>query len=56
MKLTGTWHIQGMDTWDGGYLNMKVQTYNKIGPNKLGNFQYGLVSRQLDGEEGMLPK
>lgn len=49
-KFKGTWHIYEMETWDEDYFNMEVQAYIKIDPNGLGEFQFGLVSGQIDGE------
>ncbi len=45
----GTWHIYEMSMWDEDYFNMETQAYIKIKPNNLGNFQFGLVSGDLDG-------
>jgi len=50
MNYAGMWHIQNMDAWDDDYLNMEVQAYIEIKSEHLGNFQFGLVSGQLDGE------
>ena len=50
MKFEGTWHITEMEMWDEDYFNMEVQAYIEINQNKLGNFQFGLVSGYLDGE------
>ena len=35
--------------WDEDYFNMEVQAYLEVGPNNLGDFQFGLVSGDLDG-------
>jgi hypothetical protein len=48
-EFTGTWHIYEMEMWDEDYFNMDVQAYIDIKPNKLGNFQFGLVSGEIDG-------
>ena len=48
--LEGYWHIQEMEAWDEDYFNMEVQAYFQINANSLGDFQFGLVSGQLDGE------
>ena len=45
----GIWHIYEMEMWDEDYFNMDVQAYINIKPNKLGNFQFGLVSGEIDG-------
>lgn len=50
MKFSGTWHIQEMGNWDEDYFNMEVQAYLEIEPNGAGDFQFGLVSGQIDGE------
>ena len=49
-EFTGTWHIYEMETWDKGYFNREVQAYITIKKNKIGEFQFGLVSGQMDGE------
>ena len=50
MKYAGTWHIYEMEMWDEDYFNMEVQAYIKIDSRGLGEFQFGLVSGQMDGE------
>lgn len=50
MKFTGVWHIHEMEEWDEDYFNMEVQAYIKIDKKGLGEFQFGLVSGQMDGE------
>ncbi|MBN2015630.1 hypothetical protein JW766_02250 [Candidatus Dojkabacteria bacterium] len=49
-KYAGIWHIYEMETWDEDYFNMEVQAYIEIKPNGSGDFQFGLVSGQIDGE------
>jgi len=49
-RFSGTWHIHEMETWDEDYFNMEVQAYIEIEPNGSGEFQFGLVSGQIDGE------
>ena len=49
-KFTGTWHINEMDQWDEDYINMEVQANITIDENDSGNFQFGLVCGQIDGE------
>jgi hypothetical protein len=39
-----------MEMWDEDYFNMEVQAYIKIDAKGLGDFQFGLVSGQIDGE------
>lgn len=48
-KLAGTWHILEMSGWDADYINMEVQAYIRIGKNGIGEFQFGLVSGQVNG-------
>jgi hypothetical protein len=48
-KFTGTWHIQDMETWDEDYFNMEVQAYITIAKTGSGEFQFGLVTGQIDG-------
>jgi len=50
MKYEGIWHIKEMSNWDEDYFNMDVQAYLKISPNGSGEFQFGLVSGQIDGK------
>jgi hypothetical protein len=49
MKFAGTWHIYDMEMWDEDYFNMEVHAYMTIDSKGLGNFQFGLVSGQIDG-------
>ncbi len=48
-EYVGLWHIYEMEDLDEDYLNMEVQAYIRIGKNSLGEFQFGLVSGQIDG-------
>ncbi len=50
MKFKGIWHIQEMDMWDADYFNEEVQAYIKIKSDGLGEFQFGYVSGEIDGE------
>jgi hypothetical protein len=50
MQYEGTWHIIEMDLWDEDYFNMEVQAFICIESNGIGNFQFGLVSGEIDGE------
>ncbi len=50
MSFIGTWHIYEMEMWDVDYFNMEVQAYIKIASNNKGNFQFGLVTGEIDGE------
>ena len=46
----GLWHIYQMECWDEDYFNMEVQAYIKINKNGTGEFHFGLVSGDIDGE------
>ncbi|MGA1826569.1 MAG: hypothetical protein ACMUIP_18095 [bacterium] len=50
MDFIGTWHIYEMEQWDEDYFNMEVQAYIDISSNNRGNFQFGLVSGEIDGK------
>ena len=50
MKFVGVWHITEMEMWDEDYFNMERQAYIQIAQNGMGEFQFGLVSGQLDGK------
>lgn len=50
MNFTGLWHIYKMEIWDEDYFNMEVQAYIKINSRNRGNFQFGLVSGEIDGK------
>lgn len=50
MKYEGTWHITEMEAWGDEYINMEVQAYITIRRDGSGEFQFGLVSGQIDGE------
>ena len=50
LNYEGVWHILEMELWDDAYFNMEVQAYIRIGSNGIGNFQFGLVAGELDGE------
>ena len=50
MKFEGIWHITSMENWDEDYFNMELQAYIKIDQWGSGDFQFGLVSGQIDGE------
>ena len=45
----GLWHIYEMEMWDEDYFNMETQAYIEISKDGLGDFQFGLVTGQLDG-------
>ena len=48
--LTGTWHITEMGEWDEDYFNMEVQAFITIDKIGNGDFQFGLVSGNIDGK------
>ena len=50
MKYEGMWLITAMEMWDADYLNMEVQAFIRIKRDGGGEFQFGLVSGQIDGE------
>jgi len=50
MNFSGTWHIYEMGNWDEDYFNMEVQAYIEIDEKGAGDFQFGLVTGQIDGE------
>ena len=52
-KYVGVWHITEMDMWDADYFNMERQAYLEIKSDGLGDFQFGLVTAQIDGEVEM---
>lgn len=50
MKYSGQWRITEMELWDSDFLDMEVPAYIKIETNGSGEFQFGLVFGQLDGD------
>ncbi len=50
MKFEGNWQIYEMELWNEDYLNMEVQAYLQIDARGSGNFQFGLVIGDIDGE------
>jgi hypothetical protein len=48
MQYEGVWHIIETDMWDENYYNMEVQAFIHVGSNGSGNFQFGLVSGEID--------
>jgi hypothetical protein len=50
MKFAGRWLITEMSDFDEDYLNMEVQAYVELDESGSGDFQFGLVSGQIDGE------
>lgn len=49
MKFAGTWHIYEMDQWDEEHFNMEGQAFVLIREDGAGEFQFGLVSGEIDG-------
>ncbi len=50
MKYKGAWHISEMEMWDLDCCNMEVRAYLRIDSEGLGEFQFGLVFGEVDGE------
>jgi len=50
MSFIGTWHIYEMENWNEDYFNMEVQAYITINSSYGGEFQFGLVYGNIDGE------
>jgi hypothetical protein len=50
MSFIGFWHITKMEKWDEDYIHMEVPAYIEVEEDHLGDFQFGLVYGQLDGE------
>jgi hypothetical protein len=50
MKFAGTWHINKMELWNEDFFNMEVQAYVTVDEGGGGDFQFGLVSGQIDCE------
>ncbi|MDX9895539.1 hypothetical protein [Desulfofustis limnaeus] len=46
---SGKWRIVEMEVWDQDYVDMEVPGYIRIGSDGTGQFQYGLVSGDIDG-------
>jgi len=46
----GKWRIHEMEDLDEEYLSMQVKPYILIQSNNLGEFQFGLVTGQIDGK------
>ena len=46
---TGNWRIADMEVWDQDYVDMDVPGYILIGSDGTGQFQFGLVSGDIDG-------
>jgi len=55
-KFVGIWHITEMEMWDADYFNMERQAYLEINSDGIGDFQFGLVTGQIDGEVEMSGK
>ncbi len=50
MKYTGDWRIDEMDLWEADYLNIEVEAFISIDERGNGQFQFGLVSGNIDGK------
>ena len=50
MQYSGKWRITEMAQWDSDYLDMEVEAYIEIDQTGSGEFQFGLVSGEIDGE------
>ena len=50
MNYHGTWRITEMEQWDQDYLDMEVEAFITIEENGNGEFQFGLVSGDMDGK------
>ena len=50
MKYEGMWHLTAMEMWDADSLHREVQAFIWIKRDGGGEFQFGLVSGQIDGE------
>lgn len=48
--LTGRWLIQEMEEWDEDYFNSEGQAYIEINEKMTGNFKFGLVAGELEGD------
>ena len=56
---TGKWRITEMEVWDQDYVDMEVPGYIRIGSDGTGQFQFGLVSGDIDGrveQSGSAPR
>ena len=49
-KYVGLWNIIEMDEWDVDYINMETQAYIKVNRKGYGEFQFGLVQANINGE------
>jgi len=48
-QFAGKWRIVEMELWDQEYVDMEVPGYICIGSGGTGQFQFGLVSGDIDG-------
>ena len=46
----GKWCITEMELWEKDYFDMEVRAYIEIQSGGAGEFQFGLVSGEIDGE------
>jgi len=47
-KYIGKWRIYQMDQWDKEYIDMEEQAYININRDGTGDFQFGLVTGEID--------
>jgi len=45
----GKWRIAEMEMWDQDYVDMEAPGFIRIGSDGTGQFQFGLVSGDIDG-------
>jgi len=48
-QFVGKWRIVDMEVWDQEYVDMEVPGYIRIASDGNGQFQFGLVSGDIDG-------
>jgi hypothetical protein len=50
MNFVGKWHIYEMDMWNEEYSNKTIQGFVEIENSKIGRFQIGVISGELEGK------
>ena len=48
-QFSGKWRIVEMEVWGKDYVDMEVPGFIRIGSDGIGQFQFGLVSGDIDG-------
>ena len=48
-SFAGKWRIAEMEVWDQDYVDMEMPGFIRIGSDGTGQFQFGLVSGDIDG-------